>query len=1000
MQHPKPSLPISVFCVAAQSDAALLAQWETHLFPLQQAKWLTFWSEHHLQAGTDRKQIHEHLNEATCIILLVSADFFVDPLCLEVMQRALQLQQEHATRVIPLLLRPVEWQESEMGTLPSLPSNGVPVTQWPTSDDAFHTCVQDLQYQLGLPRRTPLMSRTGTRRNPNRERMLRRLRDSYSSDLAQSLQKTAWLDLGLIERPDAVQSPINLSFKKGQQSEQPLPSGTTIVQVYHEVQEELLILGEPGAGKSTLLLHLAQHLVNQAERDESCPIPVILPLSSWAVKQSPLTDWMSEQIAQVYGVPRKVSQGWVQQEQILPLLDGLDEMEEGARPACIAAINMYHREHFTPLVVCSRTTEYEVLAEKQSLVLQSAVVVRPLTRTQVEAALHQAGEPAAALRTALHAQPTLQELATAPLMLNVMMLTYQRETVTTEALTETTLEQQVWTAYVERMVTRKDNARRYPLEQTRAWLGWLARQMRGHNQMVFYLEHLQPDSLSTHQQRIYAWQAIRLPAIVIGILISILVQLFLSGGDNGLPSLLHYGFVGGLLGGLWHGPMSEKGNQGEHHTWRKGLLIRLAISACIGLIYGLSFGFPLCPCTLREWQIYGLPHGVMIGLSSLLLQYLLTASFRSGTSPGNPTTRRWKQIARFFQVVLGPRVCLVAAVIGLSNMLSAWMSFVLRDGQIYWQRVDMSDPYSVGTALGLSAALSILLTAGLISGLNFGLTYALINLTLGTQMRDIHLTERIRWTRRSLRRGLFNSRLLLNTAWLTCISMIFVMVSNGLTYGLVNALLLGPLLGQTIGLTKTLQAVLSYGLSLGLSYGLSFGLSLGLSYWFLFGLFQGIAQERIDDKDRRVANEGIHRSLSASVVMGIIGGITIGIIAILSNTLHDGLSFGLNDGLTLGLSIGLIQGPLIGVSGALFICMIMGGIAVWRHYVIRLLLSRAHTFPWKAAQFLDDATTRILLRRVGGGYSFTHRLLLDHFADMETGAMPSANASPTQLSHP
>lgn len=69
-------------------------------------------------------------------------------------------------------------------------------------------------------------------------------------------------------------------------------------------------------------------------------------------------------------------------------------------------------------------------------------------------------------------------------------------------------------------------------------------------------------------------------------------------------------------------------------------------------------------------------------------------------------------------------------------------------------------------------------------------------------------------------------------------------------------------------------------------------------------------------------------------------------------------------------------------------CMALsGGVTVWRHYVIRWLLARHHTFPFRAQAFLDDATSRILLRRVGGGYSFIHRRLQDYFAD----APPSQN---------
>jgi hypothetical protein len=47
-----------------------------------------------------------------------------------------------------------------------------------------------------------------------------------------------------------------------------------------------------------------------------------------------------------------------------------------------------------------------------------------------------------------------------------------------------------------------------------------------------------------------------------------------------------------------------------------------------------------------------------------------------------------------------------------------------------------------------------------------------------------------------------------------------------------------------------------------------------------------------------------------------------------------------------------------------------------------LLLARSHYLPWRAPWFLEEGTARILLRRVGGGYSFPHRLLLDYFADL------------------
>src|SRR5690242_18921408 len=115
MLQPMPSSPIILFCAAASADQSALAQWEIHLLPLQRAGYLNFLSDDHILAGDDRlKQLYGYLDEATCVIFLISVDFFADPLCLNLMQHALQRQQEHGIRIIPLLLRPSEWQASEL----------------------------------------------------------------------------------------------------------------------------------------------------------------------------------------------------------------------------------------------------------------------------------------------------------------------------------------------------------------------------------------------------------------------------------------------------------------------------------------------------------------------------------------------------------------------------------------------------------------------------------------------------------------------------------------------------------------------------------------------------------------------------------------------------------------------------------------------------------------------------------------------------------------------
>ncbi len=150
MQHQMVSHPVSLYCVAAPADEALLNQWEAHLLPLQQAGLLTFWSERHLQAGADRiTQRSMHLDQANCMVLLLSADFFADDDCMALMNEALLRQRQDRMRVIPLLVRPVEWRDSLLGMLASLPSNHVAITTWKYQDEGWQQAVQELRYLLG-----------------------------------------------------------------------------------------------------------------------------------------------------------------------------------------------------------------------------------------------------------------------------------------------------------------------------------------------------------------------------------------------------------------------------------------------------------------------------------------------------------------------------------------------------------------------------------------------------------------------------------------------------------------------------------------------------------------------------------------------------------------------------------------------------------------------------------------------------------------------------------
>jgi len=98
--------------------------------------------------------------------------------------------------------------------------------------------------------------------------------------------------------------------------------------------------------------------------------------------------------------------------------------------------------------------------------------------------------------------------------------------------------------------------------------------------------------------------------------------------------------------------------------------------------------------------------------------------------------------------------------------------------------------------------------------------------------------------------------------------------------------------------------------------------------------------------------------------------------------LFFGLFFGLFGGLFGGLFDGLFDGLVVGLFFGLFFGLEYGGAVYIQHFTLRLILCQQGHMPWNYARFLDKAVEHLFLQKVGGGYIFIHRLLLEHFAAM------------------
>jgi hypothetical protein len=138
---------------------------------------------------------------------------------------------------------------------------------------------------------------------------------------------------------------------------------------------------------------------------------------------------------------------------------------------------------------------------------------------------------------------------------------------------------------------------------------------------------------------------------------------------------------------------------------------------------------------------------------------------------------------------------------------------------------------------------------------------------------------------------------------------------------------------------------------------------------------------------RTVPNQGIRHSASNALRVGL----PIGIAGAIAGTLGLRLAYVMIFNLDMEiaqlvafseLSFELIFGLLAGLALGLAFSTFFGGLAFARHVILRIILYLSGSTPWNYARFLDYAAERILLRKVGRGYIFVHRLLLDYFAGL------------------
>ncbi len=375
--------------------------------------------------------------------------------------------------------------------------------------------------------------------------------------------------------------------------------GSGIVAEYLRLPaKRLVILGGEGAGKTTLATRLVLDWHKFSALSGQVPVPV--RIGAWNPARRSFNEWFCDQLASCYAQDAARSREIAASYQLIPVLDGFDELAPDLRRVALERLTSTGR----PLVLVSRTDEYRAAVQACGRPLQAAagIVLQdlPLTGDAVAAYLHQGSARWDELLAKLNDSPVdqqvmnLNSVLSTPMLIRLAHERYQQQGSNPCSLldedrfvTREDIEDHLYQGFVTAAYQYEGGPgdRSWRAGTAESWLGFLARRARGRASQICWWQIQAATPIQGWTAFLFGVAAF---GLVFGLAPVLLFGRWLSGG-----AAVAVGVAGGIPGlsiGVWASQTLPTPGM-----WR---LRRLLSRWLAGVIFGFMGGFATAAAVL------------------------------------------------------------------------------------------------------------------------------------------------------------------------------------------------------------------------------------------------------------------------------------------------------------------------------------------------------------------------------------------------------------------